>query len=258
MSSLGHRTEGHWFESIAAFLGPAYLKYSFTKGTAQEVSALIELLDLKPGQRVLDVGCGPGRHALALAAAGLEVVGIDISSSFIDLATAEAERLGVAHRATFRVADARTLDFEGEFDVVISLCQGAFGLSSGPGVDQPLDRELDEPIVATMARALRTEGILALSAFSAYFQLRYLEDQDAFDADQGVNHESTTVRNEVGEERAAELWTTCYTPRELRWLARQAGLTVVAVFGVTPGGYGRGPASIDCPEFMLIARRHHG
>ena len=36
MSSLGQRTEGHWFESIAAFLGPAYLNYSFTKGTAQD------------------------------------------------------------------------------------------------------------------------------------------------------------------------------------------------------------------------------
>src|SRR5262245_47925593 len=78
----------HWFEPIADHLGGAYLRYSFTKGTAQEVSFLVEALGLEPGMRVLDVGCGPGRHALALAGRGIEVVGIDISRRFVDLATA--------------------------------------------------------------------------------------------------------------------------------------------------------------------------
>ena len=57
----------HWFEDIAEFLGPAYLRYSFTKGTEQEVGFLVDALDLGPGSRVLDVGCGPGRHALSFA-----------------------------------------------------------------------------------------------------------------------------------------------------------------------------------------------
>ena len=247
--------DGHWFEDLADFLGPAYLRYSFTKGTAQEVEALISLLDLRPGQRVLDVGCGPGRHSLGLAAAGLDVVGVDISEAFVALAT-EAAGLGeLPGEARFEVADARNLTFESEFDAVISLCQGAFGLAGGPGSPLDLDRELDEPILAGIARALRPGGRAAISAFSAYFQLRYLEDHDTFDAASGVNHETTSVRNEEGVERPAELWTTCFTPRELRLLARLVGLEVRAVHGVTPGSYGAQQASIDTPEFLLLAER---
>ena len=143
----------------------------------------------------------------------------------------------------------------GSFDAVISLCQGAFGLAGGPGHLPALShRELDEPILATMASALRPGGRLAVSAFSAYFQLRYLEDQDTFDATTGVNHETTVIRNEAGDEQPAELWTTCFTPRELRLLARATGLEVEAVHGVTPGAYGPNPPSIDCPEFLLLGR----
>ena len=69
----------HWFEALADHLGEAYLRYSFTMGTANEVGFLTDVLDLRPGMRVLDVGCGPGRHARALGEAGIEVVGVDIS-----------------------------------------------------------------------------------------------------------------------------------------------------------------------------------
>ena len=44
----------HWFEPIADHLGSAYLRYSFTKGTAQEIDFVVDALSLKPGDRVLD------------------------------------------------------------------------------------------------------------------------------------------------------------------------------------------------------------
>ena len=121
----------HWFEELADHLGPAYLRYSFTKGTANEVAFLVEALHLEPGMRVLDVGCGPGRHAHALGALGIQVHGVDISERFVELARAAAPP-GV----TFERADARALGFRGEFDAAISLCQGAFGLTGGPAATQ--------------------------------------------------------------------------------------------------------------------------
>lgn len=236
----------HWFEPVADHLGRAYLRYSFTKGTAQEVGFLVEELGLEAGMRVLDVGCGPGRHAHHLASLGVEVVGVDISERFVALA-----RAGAPSNATFVRADARALVFDGEFDAAISLCQGAFGLTGGPGA--PLDG--DGAVLEGMARALRPGGVLAISAFSAYFMLRFLEDRDTFDAAAGVNHERTIVKDEAGTDAEVDLWTTCFTPRELRLLAASAGLEVRAIWSVEPGAYRRQGPSIDTPELLLVASR---
>jgi SAM-dependent methyltransferase len=241
----------HWFEDVADHLGSAYLRYSFTKGTDQEVDFLVEHLGLAPGARVLDVGCGPGRHAHALGRRGFEVVGVDISERFIALAR-EATPAGAP--VTFERADARVLRFDSEFDGVISLCQGAFGLSAGG--DGPLTAlDPDRAVLDGMARALKPGGRLALSAFSAYFQVRFLGEADSFDAERGVNHEHTAVRNEAGREAPADLWTTCFTPRELRLLAEAAGLRPEHVWSVTPGDYAARPPDIDHPEFLLVATR---
>ena len=157
---------------------------------------------------------------------------------------------------TYELADARHLTFDAEFDAVISLCQGAFGLTGGPGAAGLLPgRELDEPILQGIASALTAGGRAAISAFSAYFQLRHGNVDDVFDPQLGVNHEQTEVRDPAGKTRAAELWTTCFTPRELRLMARIAGLRPLAVHSVTPGDYGPFAPTIDQPEFLLVVER---
>ena len=240
----------HWFEPLADHLGPAYLRYSFTKGTRNEVDFLVEALGLEPGQRVLDVGCGPGRHAHELARRGLTVVGVDIAAAFVRHARADAPS-----GAHFVRADARRLPVRAGFDVVLSACQGAFGLQGGPAAAaQPVDAG-DEAILAGAASALRPGGRLVLTAFSAYFAARHLEEGEQFDAATGGVTERTFVKDLDGVSLDAELWTTCYTPRELRLAAAFASLEPEHIWSVSPGNWTRRPPDVENPEFLMIARR---
>ena len=253
-SPRGNRRD-HWFEDHADHMGEAYDRYAHTKGTVQEVEHVVEALGLAAGDRVLDVGCGTGRHALELARRGIDVVGVDISQRFVDIARSRADagrsvdppESGSDHgSATFERADARTLAFDAEFDAVVCLCQGAFGMMTADGDDGA--------VVGGMAAALRPGGRIALSAFNAYFAVKY-HDGATFDAEIGVSHEVTEIRSESGEPRSVDLWTGCYTPRELRLLLGLHGLVVDSVSSVEPGAYGWEAATIESPEYLVVARR---
>jgi hypothetical protein len=94
------------------------------------------------------------------------------------------------------------------------------------------------------------------SAFSAYFQVRWLDpDRGSFDAERGVNHERTVVKDETGRDAEVDLWTTCFTPRELTLLAEEVGLEVRAIWSVSPGAYAARPPDLDSHEFLLLAER---
>ena len=243
----------HWFETLADTMGPAYLRYAFTRGTSQEVGFLLGVLGLPDAGIVVDVGCGPGRHVRAMAARGVNVVGIDIAQRFLEVASAEPPDGGdgaVTPAGYVRSDAARLPIATASVDGVVSLCQGAFGLPPLGSADVA-----DRLILAEAARVLRPGGVLVLSAFSAYFQVRWLEDTDSFDADLGRNHEHTTVHDDQGQPHPAELWTACYTPRELRLLAASVGLQVDALWSVAPGNYQARPPDIDHPELLLVARR---
>ncbi len=100
---------------------------------------LIEWLDPKPGERILDLGCGTGQLAQKISESGAEVVGLDASPEMIGQARQNFPRL------QFVLEDAAAMEFESEFDAVFS--------------NAALHWMLDaESVARNIARALRTGG----------------------------------------------------------------------------------------------------
>jgi SAM-dependent methyltransferase len=98
---------------------------SWVETTAHEVDFAVETLEMCGRERVLDLACGFGRHSLELSRRGCSLVGIDITPEYVEEACKRAreERLD----AQFICADAREVSFHQEFDVVLSLADGATG-----------------------------------------------------------------------------------------------------------------------------------
>jgi 2-polyprenyl-3-methyl-5-hydroxy-6-metoxy-1,4-benzoquinol methylase len=83
--------------------------------------ALTPWLDVAPGARVLDVGCGVGRWSAMLALRGARVTGVDLSPTMVDEARRRANALGVGDRCRFLVQDLAELDAGEQFDVVLGV-----------------------------------------------------------------------------------------------------------------------------------------
>ena len=98
---------------------------SWVESTAREVAFAIEVLQLRGGERILDLACGFGRHAVDLAARGYSVVGVDVTEAYIAEARKRAAEKGIA--VEFIHADIRDISFHDEFDVVLNLADGAVG-----------------------------------------------------------------------------------------------------------------------------------
>lgn len=83
------------------------------------------------GKRILDVGCGPGHYAIALAQMGAEhILGLDFAPAMIDLAKQKAADAGVADRCTFEVMD--FLEFESMEHFDHAIVMGFMDYSSDP------------------------------------------------------------------------------------------------------------------------------
>ena len=137
------------------------------------------------------------------------------------------------------------MPFEDEFDAVISICQGGFGLM---GADDAL-------VLRRMSEAARSGGRVVVGALNALHEAHHRRPEARFDIDTGIVYERCEITTESGGREEHELWTGVYTPRELRLLAIGVGLIPEAVWGVEPGAFDRRPPDIDLPELLLVARK---
>jgi SAM-dependent methyltransferase len=108
----------------------------------------VQRLEIKPGMRVLDVGCGTGNQSIPAARTGAEVTSVDIAPNLLAQAVGRAKREGL--NIHFREGDAEELPFrDGEFDVVLSMFAAMFA-------PRP------EMVVSEFMRVCRMGGLIAM------------------------------------------------------------------------------------------------
>jgi len=139
-----------WFEEIFDEDYLHTLPFLTSQQTEREVDYLLSALEMPAGSRLLDIGCGYGRHAMELAARGYRTVGLDLSLPLLIRATDAARRVGV--NVDFVHGDMRDMTFDSEFD-------GAYCFFSTYGY---FDDETNRRVAAGICRSLRPGGRLVL------------------------------------------------------------------------------------------------
>jgi D-alanine-D-alanine ligase len=136
------------------------------RNTAEEIDLLIRSAGLRPDDRILDLCCGQGRHALELARRGFRcVTGLDCSRYLIRLARKRARQYGLT--VSFREGDARDFHFEGgEFDCACIL-GNSFGYFERP--------EDDLAVLEAARRALTPAGRLVMDLMDGEWMRGHFE-----------------------------------------------------------------------------------
>lgn len=119
---LGNAFYERWLDSTMLYSSALFENENDTleAAQAQRLDRIVQLLDLQPGMRVLEIGCGWGTLAATLAQrCGVEVVGVTLSTEQLAFARERAGQWGVADRVDLRLQDYR--DVEGQFDRIVSI-----------------------------------------------------------------------------------------------------------------------------------------
>jgi cyclopropane fatty-acyl-phospholipid synthase-like methyltransferase len=221
--------------------------------TAAEVEAIVELLDLRFDARILDVGCGWGRHALELAKHGYRVTGFDLSPFLL----AEAERRSSEAELDIRwvSGDMRELGFSAEFDAVISLFSslGYFGSDAD-----------DLRVLDGMRQALGPDGVLLVETMHRDLVAREFAERDwwttpsgdvvwverEFDAVGGSSQETLHWRTPDGQvaEKRHSIRIRCGS--EWAALLERAGWRATEWLG----GWDLEPFGLKSERLILLAR----
>ena len=115
-----------WYETLFENYSKTYDKESFTQGTAGECDFIEQELNNNKSLKILDVGCGTGRHSIELTKRGYSVTGIDFSEAQLAGAIEKAAKENL--KIDFQKHDARYLPFDKKFHTAIMLCEGGFPL----------------------------------------------------------------------------------------------------------------------------------
>lgn len=249
----------NWYKELFENYAKTYDKETFTQGTVGEVDFIESEINFDKTKKILDIGCGTGRHAIELAKRGYQVTGVDLSESQLKRAAEKAEDASVDVR--FLQRDARDLNFNREFDLAIMICEGAFPLMETD--------EMNFKILENAANALTSGGKIILTTLNALFPL-YHSVKDFVNADSqgGTSSQNTfdllTFRDKStfeatdddGNKKVLNCDERYYTPSEITWYLKSLNFKQIDIFGCKLGNYSRADKlTTDDFEMLVVAKK---
>ena len=233
---------GKWYEELFANSGKAYDEESFTKGTVGECDFIEAELGFDKAKRILDIGCGTGRHSIELSQRGYQIMGIDLSLSQLESAKRKAETAGL--KIDFLQMDARALSFDACFDACIMLCEGAFPLMETD--------EMNFEILKGAYRALKPGGIFIFTTLNGLFPLHHSTSEfcnqdtgsttyhnDSFDLMTFRDYSSIKTFDDDGKEIVLDCNERYYVPSEITWLLKSIGFDAIHIGSAQLGEFSR-------------------
>lgn len=230
---------------------PFYMTNIFTKNTKAEIQFLCKLLKLPKGAKIINIGCGTGRHSIGLAKRGYAMTSLDQSSGMLAQAKKYAEDAGVDIKLV--QADASDFRFATKFDAAICLCEGAFGLLGKN--DDPVWRDIK--ILSNIRQCLKPGARLVLTALSASRHMRTFSDKDVAS---GKYDPLTLTENDLLEwdtpdgKKSRNTRERGFVATELRLMFELAGFAVESIWGGTAGDWGKRPIKLDEYEIMVVGK----
>lgn len=251
-----------WYESLFEDYGRKYDNEIFTQGTIGECDFIEKEIDLNKSLKIIDIGCGTGRHSIELTKRGYKVTGIDLSESQLERAKEKAKAQNL--QIDFQKHDARNLPFKNEFDLAIMLCEGAFSLMETD--------EMNYEILKNVAKSLKDSGKLIFTTLNGLFPLYHSVEEfcaskteegnatynrsNTFDLMTFRDHNITTVEDDFGNKKELECNERFYVPSEITWLLKTLGFKKIDIYGAKLGAFSRNDklASEDF-EMLVITEK---
>jgi len=233
-----------WYESLFENYSRSYDNESFTHGTLGECDFIEQEAKYNKEIKILDIGCGTGRHAIELTKRGYNITGVDLSESQLERAMEKARELNM--EVQFLLHDARKLPFNREFDLAIMICEGAFPLMETD--------EMNYQILENAATALKNNGKLIFTTLNGLFPLFHsvkdflasesnegnaIYSENSFDLMTFRDHNMTTVTDDHGNEKELDCNERYYVPSEISWLLKSVGFKKIEIFGAKLGAFSR-------------------
>lgn len=233
-----------WYVRVFENTSEAYDREPFVQGTISEVDWIESQLNFDKNSKILDVACGTGRHTIELAARGYEVVGVDISQSQIAAAKEKALFMGV--QPTFLVKDGRELCFEDQFDAVLNICEGGFGLLE--------DDHQDFLLLKRASECLKPDGILIMTVLNALHRINQ-DSSSTTHFDSRSLRESFTIDGVDDDGLYASLACSqrYYAPSEIQFRLELLGFSEVQLLGCPQGDFSKAEAAVSSKDMEILA-----